>query len=165
MTMRSPWLPSLWNERKGDIDPFRLLRSQLDDLFQDFTGGMSRLSALPEGTFPLRVDVCETPEALTIKADLPGVDQKDVDVSLTGDEITISAEKKSETADENGGKDRIFHRTERTYGAFQRTMTVPFDVDPSAVEATFTNGVLTVKLPKPPEAKREAKKVEVKSGS
>ncbi len=104
MNMRSPWLPSLWSERKGDIDPFRSLRSQLDDLFQDFTGGMSRLSALPEGTFPLRVDVCETPEALTIKADLPGVEQKDVDISITGDEITISAEKKSETSEENGGQ-------------------------------------------------------------
>lgn len=148
----------------------------------------------PEGMLSLRVDVCETPDELTVKADLPGVDQKDIDINVNGDQLTIKAEKRFELEEGNGeekaeakreSKDekkgeskgerkgeqrgegresgRIWHRTERAYGMFQRTMSLPFNIDPDSVSAAFKDGVLTVKIPKPPEVQKQRKRIEVKA--
>lgn len=152
------WLPSLWSDRKGDVDPFRALRTQMDDLLSDWGGGLERMS----GMLALRVDVSETPQELTVKADLPGVDQKDIDITVSGDQLTIKAEKKSEAKEKKDEKGRIYHRVERSYGSFQRTMTLPFDIDPAKVAASFKDGVLTLSLPKPPEVQKQTKKIEIK---
>lgn len=154
------WLPALWREGKGDADPFRALRSQMDELFSDFSSSFDRMR-LPGGMLSLRVDVSETPAELTVKADLPGVEQKDIDITVIGDQLTIKAEKKSEAEDKKDEKGRVYHRVERSYGMFQRTMTLPFDIDPGKVSASFKDGVLTLTVPKPPEVQKQTRKIEV----
>lgn len=155
------WLPTLWGERKGELDPFRALKSQMDELFNDWTGSVERLAGA-NGLTALRVDVSETPAELTVKADLPGVEQKDIDVTISGDTLTIKAEKKSEAEEKKDEKGRVFHRVERTYGSFMRSMSLPFNADPAKVAANFKDGVLTLTLPKPPEIQRQTKKIEIK---
>ena len=154
-----PWLPTPWGGR--ELDPFfRGFRTQLDSLFEDWFGRSMG------GTLAPRVDVSETAQDVTLKVELPGVDEKDIDVSLSGNQLTIKGEKKSEHEEkqdgENGG--RLFHRVERSFGAFQRTMTVPFDVEPGKVSADFKDGVLTIKLPKPADAAKQPQshRIEVK---
>lgn len=160
--MRSQsWLPALWGDQKGDPDPFRALRTQMDQLFSDFMGGFER-AGLPAGIMSPRIDVSETAKELTVKADLPGVEEKDIEVTVSGDQLTIKAERKSEAEKKGEDKDRVFHRVERAYGSMQRTMTVPFDIDPKTVTASFKDGVLTLSLPKPPEVQQQAKKIEIK---
>ena len=158
------WLPALWSERKGDADPFQALKTQMDELFNDWTSNFDAIGG-NRGLLSLRVDISETPAEVTVKADLPGVDQKDIDITATGDQLTIKAEKKSEAEEKKDEKGRVYHRVERTYGAFQRTMTLPFQVDTSKVAAGFKDGVLTVTVPKPPEVQKQVKRIEVKSST
>jgi HSP20 family protein len=110
--------------------------------------------------------VSETAKDLTLKVELPGVEEKDIDVSLSGNQLTIKGEKKSEHEEKKEGDngERVFHRVERSFGAFQRTMTVPFDVEPDKVSADFRDGVLTVTLPKPEGASQQpqTRRIEVK---
>jgi HSP20 family protein len=157
-----PWLPTPWSGR--ELDPFfRGFRTQLDSLFEDWFGRSMG------GTMAPRVDVSETAKEVTLKFELPGVEEKDIDVSLSGNQLTIKGEKKSEHEEKpEGAKEgedgRVFHRVERSFGAFQRTMTVPFDVEPDKVSADFKDGVLTVTLPKPEGAgeQPQARRIEVK---
>lgn len=156
-----PWLPAAWGGR--ELDPFRGFRTQLDSLFEDWFGRSMG------GTLAPRVDVSETPKEIVLKVELPGVDEKDIDVSLSGNQLTIKGEKKSEQEEkkegESAGDDgRVFHRVERSFGAFQRTMTVPFDVEPDKVAADFKDGVLTITLPKPEGAgeQPQSHRIEVK---
>ncbi len=155
------WLPALWGERALEADPFRSLRKEMDQLFSDWTGGLER-AGLPAGILSPRIDVSETPAAFTVKADLPGVEEKDIDVTVAKEQLTIKAEKKSEAEEKKDDKDRVFHRVERSYGSMQRTMSLPFDIDPSKVEASFKDGVLTLVLPKPTEVQNQAKKIEIR---
>jgi HSP20 family protein len=153
-----PWLPSPFGRR--DLDPYlRGFRTQLDNVFEDWFG---RNMA---GTLAPRIDVSETAKELRLAVELPGVEEGDIDVSLTGNELTIKGEKKSgreEKKDQEEG--RVYRRIERTYGAFQRTVTVPFDAEPDKVAAEFRNGVLTITLPKPEgtEEKPQPHHIEVK---
>jgi HSP20 family protein len=154
-----PWLPTHWGGR--ELDPlFRGFRTQLDSLFEDWFGRSMG------GTLAPRVDVSETSKEVTLKVELPGVEEKDIEVSLSGNELTVKGEKKSEQEEkkdgENGG--RVFHRVERSFGAFQRTMTIPFDVEPDTVSAEFKDGVLTITLPKPQGAgeQPQPRRIEVK---
>lgn len=152
------WLPTPWGGR--DLDPFfRGFRTQLDTLFEDWFGRSMG------GTLAPRVDVSETSKEVTLKVELPGVDEKDIDVSLSGNHLTIKGEKKTEHEEKKDGEEgRVFHRVERSFGAFQRTMTVPFDVEPGKVSAEFKDGVLTVTLPKPEGASEQPqpRRIEVK---
>jgi HSP20 family protein len=153
-----PWLPTPWGPR--DLDPFfRGFRTQLDTLFEDWFGRSMG------GTLAPRVDVSETAKEMTLKVELPGVEEKDIDVSLSGNQLTIKGEKKAEQEEKKDTDDgRVFHRVERSFGAFQRTMTVPFEVAPDKVSAEFKDGVLTITLPKPEGAseKPQARRIEVK---
>lgn len=155
------WLPARWTEGRP-TEPLRGLMSQIDELFNDLSGGVQRLGAL-NGSLMLRIDVSETPAELTVKADLPGVGEKDIDVTVSGGQLTIKAVKKSEADEQTDVKGRIFHRVERSCGTYQRTMTLPFDPDPAKVAAKFKDGVLILTLPKPPEVQRQTKKIEIKN--
>ena len=90
------------------------------------------------------VDISEANEHVEIRAEIPGLSEKDVQVSVTDDVLTLKGEKKQES-DEN---DQKYHRVERSYGRFQRSFTLPANLDPEDIEAKFTNGVLTVSIPK-----------------
>ena len=143
----------------GGTDPFRSLHRQMDRLFEDFSRDLHwpRLHAETEMAMPL-IDVAETDEGLTVTAELPGMEEKDIEVDLTNNVLTLKGEKKSETEE----KKADYHFRERSYGSFQRSVAVPFEVDPDTVEAGFAKGVLTITLPRPPEARRATRKIEVK---
>jgi HSP20 family protein len=152
------WMPAAWGSR--DLDPFlRSFRTQLDNVFEDWFG---RNMA---GTLAPRVDVSETSKELRLTFELPGVEEKDIDVSLSGNELTIKGEKRPEREEKKDQEEgRVYHRVERSFGAFQRTMTVPFDVEPDKVMAEFKDGVLTVTLPKPEGVSEQpqTRRIEVK---
>lgn len=150
------WLPSLWGD-KGDQSPFTDLRRRIDSLFEDLDAGLPALT----GGFAVRSNVSESDKDICITAELPGVEQKDIDVSVSGNRITVKGEKKSEKEEKSDDKGREFHRVERMAGSFQRSMTLPFEIDANAVKADFKNGVLTVTIPKPAEAVKETRKIEV----
>ena len=153
------WLPSLWGDK--DSDPFDALRKSIDRTFQDWRKG---LSTSEENDFLVSSNVSETEKEICVTAELPGVKEKDIDVSISGDRITIKGEKKSEQ-EENRDDGREFHRVERSYGSFQRSMKLPFNIDSDTVTAEFKNGVLSVTIPKPPEQIERTKKIEIKTTS
>lgn len=156
------WLPSLFGTGRNEADPFRSLRKEMDALFNDWAGGFK--AGLPaEARFSPSLDVSETEKEIRIVAELPGVDQKDVEVTLVGDVLTIKGEKKSEKEEKKDEKGRTWHRVERSFGAFQRSMRMPGDIDPAKVAADFRDGVLTVTLPKPAELQQQTKKIEIRS--
>ncbi len=134
--------------------PMRELRREIDRLFEDFLG---ERSLAPEMEWTPSVDISETKDAVIIKAELPGLDPKDIDISLRGDILTIKGEKKQEVEE----KDENFHRIERRYGFFSRSIPIPAEVDADRIEATYKRGVLRIVLPKKEEAK--ARQIPVKS--
>jgi len=107
----------------------------------------------------LRLDVSETDKELTLTAELPEVDEKDVELTLTDDVLTIRGEKKREQTQRNGD----YHMVERSYGSFARSLRLPFAVDQDKVDARFEKGVLTVTLPKPPEVQQSTRRIAIKS--
>ncbi len=158
------WLPSLFGGTRSEPDPFRALRKEMDSLFNDWAGGF-KVAGLPaEARFQPSIDVSETDKEIRIVADLPGVSEKDVEVTLSGDVLTIKGEKKSEKDEKKEEKGHTWHRVERSFGSFQRSMRMPADIDPAKVQAAFKDGVLTVTLPKPAELQKQTKKIEIKSG-
>ena len=123
-------------------------RKEMDRLFDRFFEPewpeMTKL-----GEWEPTVDLSETKDAVVVKAELPGVEQKDISVSLQDGMLTIKGEKEAEKEE----KDKRYHRVERSYGAFYRSIRLPASVDASKVAASFKDGVLTVTLPKAAEAK------------
>jgi HSP20 family protein len=150
------WLPT-WGDRNRDVEHFRGFKTQIDSLFEDWFGRSMG------GTLAPRVDVAEEDKTVTLTAELPGVNEKDIEVSLVGDQLTIKGEKRSEHDEKKEEHGRTLHRLERSYGAFQRTLTIPYRVDPDKVSAQFKDGVLRITLPKPPDAvaHTQARKIEV----
>jgi HSP20 family protein len=150
------WLPA-WGDRNRDVEHFGRFKSQVDSLFEDWFGRSMG------GVLAPRMDVTEDEKTVTLTAELPGVKESDIDVSLVGDQLTIKGEKRSEHDEEKQVEGRTLHRVERSYGAFQRTLSVPHKIDPEQVSAEFTDGVLTITLPKPPDAiaEKQGRKIEV----
>jgi len=159
--------------RNVTTDPWQAFRTEMDRLFDRFSGGffgfpsMRRLfdveplwrdESLPGMTLPV-MDVSEDDKAYKLTAELPGLTEKDVDVTLTGDVVVLKGEKKQEH--EEKGKNRYL--SERSYGSFQRSFYLPDGVARDKVTAEFKDGVLTVMLPKTVEAQAQTKKVEVKA--
>jgi HSP20 family protein len=132
------------------FDPLANLR-----VFED---AFSRMLSEPQGNRPWSpaVDIYETENELVLKADLPDVDPKDVDVRVENLTLTIAGERKFEKSDNGKG----FHRIERSYGSFTRSFAVPNTFDTENISAAFKNGVLTVKLPKKEAAKPRTIKIE-----
>lgn len=124
------------------------LRRDLERLFERFGDfKMEEFSAL--GDWVPTLDVSETKEALVVKVEVPGLEPKDIQISLQEQLLTIKGEKKQEKEE----KDEQYHRVERNYGAFTRSVRLPVGIDGSKVTAAFKNGLLTVTLPKTPAAK------------
>ena len=145
-------------------------RQEMDRLFDRFSGGFESVSLQPfthmqrlwspglTGLASLAVDVAESDKAYTITAELPGLNEKDVEVSIADDMLVIKGEKHQEK--EEKGKNHYV--SERSFGSFQRMFSLPRGTDGAKVEARFQNGVLTVSVPKTAE-KQETRKVEVKA--
>lgn len=136
--------------------------AELDDLgsgLRLFQDTVSRLLSEPASRpWAPSVDILETENEMLLKADLPGVDMKDVDIQLENGTLTLRGERKFESEKKEGG----YHRIERSYGSFARSFTLPETVDAEAVKADYKNGVLTVTLPKKELAKPRQIRVEVK---
>lgn len=133
----------------------------LDTMFEDFFRGFDieprwthRLS-----TFSPRIDVTESEKELKIAAELPGINEKDIDVSVTRDTLTIKGEKKEEKEDD--GKD--YYRMERSYGAFCRTIPLPVEVETDKISASYKKGILNIMIPKSAKAIESKKKIAIKA--
>ena len=157
------WLPTLWGGKNRD--PFASMRQQMDEFFEDMSSPFKLTRSEDNILLTPRIDVSETDKELRVTAELPGVEQKDLSVTLTGDVLTIAGEKHSSSEEKSGDKEPVYHRVERSYGSFQRAMTVPYEIDPAKVEAKFKDGVLTVTLPKPAEVQRKSKQIEIKKAA
>jgi HSP20 family protein len=145
--MASRFLAPFGGRRLLSRDPFLDIRREMDRLFDDSLRGIAEPR---EAGFMLSpsVDVTQKDDGWEVTAELPGVDQKDIDLRLDGDLLTISGEKRDERRDE---KDRF---VERRYGSFSRSFTLPFTPDPDRVTADCDRGVLTIKLPKGAEQEK-----------
>lgn len=131
------------------------LRSEMDRLWDDYFGS-GRRAFKPEIWVP-SVDVSETNEKIVVKAEIPGMDSKDIDISLSGDILTIKGEKKSEREE----KDENYHLVERSHGSFARSLRLPVAVEADKIEAAYKQGVLTVTCPKKEDVKPKA--IEIKA--
>jgi HSP20 family protein len=130
-----------------------------DEFSRDFFPTPYRFMTENLEAYSPRIDVKDTEKDIHVLAELPGVDEKDIEVSLANDTLTIKGEKKSEAEE----KKKNYYWAERTYGSFYRSIPLPCDVKADKAEATFKKGVLTVVLPKTETAKNERKMVQVKS--
>jgi HSP20 family protein len=141
-------------------DPFSEMRSLMNRFWEDF-GSTSLLAPewSAEGRFNPKIDLHESPEALEVTAELPGLEEKDIDLEVTKDALNIKGEKRFETEK----KDKNCHFSERVYGSFYRSIPLPSEVDREKVEANFKQGLLKVRLPKTPAAKTEIRKISVKA--
>jgi HSP20 family protein len=131
------------------------LHREIDRLFDEFAQGIG-----PNGQQNIvpNIEISETDKAIEVSAEMPGLERKDVEISIEDDALTIRGEKKIE---EN--KDKNVQHSERCYGVFLRVLQMPPGIDPSSVQATMSHGVLKITIPKP--AKSEPKKIEVKEAA
>ncbi|WP_373188129.1 Hsp20/alpha crystallin family protein [Halopseudomonas sp.] len=159
-----PALADLWH-------PLEKLRQQVDHLFEDFNRS-PRLLPMGNGFFDIEpiwgrgsagmglpaVDIAEKDDSYEITAELPGMDQKDIEIKMSNDSLIIKGEKKEDKEEKRKG----YHLSERRYGSFQRVFNLPSGVNEEKIEAKFSKGVLRVSLPKKPEAIKKDKVVPIK---
>jgi HSP20 family protein len=149
--------------------PFESLRREVDRLFEDFDRGFWRLPSRSlldiepfwrRGAMAPAVDIIEQEKDYQLTVELPGMEEKDVELKVANDVMTIKGEKKEEKEE----KQKDYYLSERHYGAFQRSFALPASTDAEKIEASFKKGVLTVTLPKKPEAITPERNIEVKAG-
>ncbi len=158
--------------RESLPDTWRSFRNEIDRLFDRFDSGfqlpsMRRMFDLEpfwryETSFDFNVpvaDVTEDDKAYKITAEMPGLDEKSIEVSLSGDQLILKGEKRQEKEE----KDKNHYLSERCYGSFHRSFRLPDGIDQDKIAANFAKGVLTVTLPKTAEAQKRQKKIEVKA--
>jgi HSP20 family protein len=121
-------------------------------------GMLTPFSDLTEDTFQPRVEVKESSNVVRVSVELPGINEKELDVSISDDSLTIKGEKREEKEDNTSG----YYRMERTYGSFYRSIRLPCVIDKDKAEATFKRGVLTVNLPKTAGSEQNIKKITIK---
>jgi HSP20 family protein len=153
-----------WERDERPFESFRrevdALHREMDRLFEGMWGeGGPLLGEWTRRDVMPQLDVSEDDKAFHVKVELPGLDEKDVDVTLSDRVLQIRGEKK----EEKETKEKDYHRRERTYGAFRRSIEIPTAVDASKIEASFRKGVLTIDLPKTKEAQDKIKHIAVKA--
>lgn len=135
---------------------FTTLQREIDRVFDDFSRGMGSLSI--GDVFP-RMDVTERDREIEITAELPGLEEKDVDITLADNILTVKGEKKEEREENTAQR----HMVERSYGTFSRSIELPAGIDPAAIKATMEKGILRLTMPKPTQS--NARKIEVKGAT
>jgi HSP20 family protein len=159
------YLPSIWR-RTGPLskyeeeNPFDVFQKEVNRLFDDFSRDFDLAPFRTVGErrlFSPSIDVKEDNKEIIVKAELPGMEEKDVEVLLTENALTLQGEKKEEKEDKGEG----YYHMERKYGSFHRVIPVSAGIDTNKVKATFKNGVLTVTIPKTEEEKAKGKKITV----
>lgn len=146
----SPWARS--------YDPFATLQREVERVFEDFSRGFPTFAG---GTTELtpKMDVSETDKEFEMTFELPGLEEKDIEVNVADNVLTVRGEKKAEKEQ----KDKNYRMSERSYGSFMRSVELPDGIDPDAIKATITKGVLKVSVPKPAPA--VTKKVDIKAAA
>lgn len=152
--------------RSGEeSNPFTLLRQQMDRMLEDFSTGWAvpALSNGDSGRYLLpRVDIVETDNGIEMAAELPGIDENDIDLEIEDGVLSLKAESKFEREEKD--EKRHYHLVERSHGNFMRRFTLPFEVDEGKVEARFDKGVLNVFVPRAANAQKPKRKIEVRGG-
>jgi HSP20 family protein len=152
-------LPRLWTTSPELIpDPLRVMRREMENALRAFD---QNLSTPDIGAGAPAINVAETRDAFEVTAELPGVDEKDIKVSLDNNQLVISGEKKVESRNE----EKDWHVEERSYGSFYRSMSLPFEPEDGAVDARFDKGVLHLTIKKPAKAIRTTKTIDIKTGA
>jgi HSP20 family protein len=148
--------------RDDFYDPFVTFRREVDRMFDDFFGSIGtnaaqhwsgRLGVVPT------VDVTDAETEIVVTAELPGLDENDFEVTVAGDLLTIKGQKKEESENRNGGA----YYVERRFGSFSRSLRLPFIVEDGQIDAKYDKGVLTIRVPKPAQAQRQVRRIEVKA--
>jgi HSP20 family protein len=158
-----PWVSARGSAPAADEHPLRTLQGEMNRVFDSLLRtlpGVEAASAVAPflGDGP-KVDVAESDAAVEVSAELPGLAEADIEVSVAGDLLTIKGEKKAE------GERRLlnYRVSERTFGSFTRSIPLPAGIDTDAASASFKNGVLTITIPKTQEAVEQAKRIAVKT--
>jgi HSP20 family protein len=151
-TMKS-LLPFGFTSDRKELSPFTSLQREMDRLFGDFSKRFDE--PFTSNTFP-KLDIAETEGEIKVTAELPGIEEKDLDVTLRNDVLTIKGEKKAEREE----KEKNYHLVERSYGSFTRSIQLPPGLDANKVKASMDKGVLTVTMPKPAAA--QPQKIDIK---
>jgi HSP20 family protein len=148
--------------KSGEDNPVATLQRDMNKVLENFWNRFGQgLSTLdwPWSNSEAKSDVVETKDAIEVSIELPGMEMSDIDVSVNDDMLTIKGEKKIERQEEKKG----YYLSERSYGAIYRAIPLPPGVDGNKAEASFKNGVLTIKLPQTAEAQAKIKHIEVES--
>lgn len=146
--------------RREEYDPLSLLHREMNKLFDSFSHGFGMEPFEPRlGIFNPSINVIDEDKEMRVTAELPGMDEKDIDVSLSQDALTIKGEKNQEKED----KGKNYYRMERSYGSFSRSIPLPVEIDSNKAKAQFKKGILTVTLPKTAKSLKEKKKIQIKS--
>jgi HSP20 family protein len=152
-------LPRLWTtSQELPWDPLRVMRREMENALRAF----DQNSLSPDiGAGAPAINVAETKDAFEVTAELPGVDEKDIKVSLDDNQLVISGEKRAESTKE----EKDWHVQERSYGSFYRSMSLPFEPEDGAVNAHFDKGVLHLTIKKPAKAIKTTKTIDIKTGA
>lgn len=134
------------------------LQDEMNRLFLDFFGRTPGRRLVGDSLWAPVMDIEETKDDIIVKAEIPGMTKEDVKIQVSGDIITISGERKREEET----RDKTYHRIERSYGQFQRMITLPGEVQSAKAKASYENGVLTIKLPKSDEVKPKEISIDIK---
>ena len=171
------WSPWNWFKHEHETNPQQSqsyypvsrLHSEIDRMFDDFFRGSSLFPRLSESTSLLddvgmlrpKLDIAENAENYTISVEVPGIDEKDIHLQVSGDVLTIRGEKRQKQEK----KEDKYHRVERSYGSFQRVLTLPADADTGTVNAKFDNGILTITVARSGETQENSRRIEIKKNA
>jgi HSP20 family protein len=152
-----------WSRTAMPFDPnggfLSAMRKEIDHIFDEF-GGRSSTSSASQSVAP-RMSVSETEGSVEIATELPGVEEKDIEIALNEDVLTIKGEKRLERDEQNAD----YYRQERSFGRFARSITLPFEPDPKTVKTVFARGVLKITLPKSATVKQQTIRIPVKAAN
>lgn len=157
-----PWRETRGTNSDSIFDSLRHMQREMDSVFNNFlsTGGsLPASSRQGKLSFAPSLDIAETEKSYHLTMELPGVSEKDVEITITDGVLTVRGEKKSEEKQE----DKNWHRVERFYGSFQRSVSLPQEVDEDHIEARFKNGVLELEVPKSTQKREKTRRIEVKA--
>jgi HSP20 family protein len=146
--------------------PLMQIHNEIDRMFDEFFSGFRDResgdmwdSLMPSGLIKPNLDISESDTEYSIAVELPGVDEKNVELELVDNSLRIKGEKKRETEK----KDKNYHCVERSYGTFQRVLALPEDADREGIQADYKNGIMTISIPRKPELKPETRKIDIKT--
>ena len=157
--MAGSYLPPMFT--RGSEGLGSLFR-EIEKTFDDFSRRSPLAGYFGDAAAAPKIDVSEGKDGIEVTAELPGVEEKDIDVTLSNDVLIIRGEKRSER--DEADKNKNWHLVERRYGLFSRSVTLPYQPDSDKVEAKFEKGVLRVRLPKPVEIANKERKITIRTG-